>query len=288
MAPLGFLYAGKPRWALLYLVTFYPLVLVLFCLDTDTWAVLISALPLIIAVLVSYLAYRAAKRASPRVQPRYARLSGLLTIFGVAALAICAFRAFLYEPFRAPSTSMEPTLPVGTRLVVEKLGYGYVRALGFRLMTRPMTAVPQRGELLVFEFPRDPAEVYIKRLVGVPGDRLVYRAKRLSVNGIDTRVRQLDDYLLLDRASYVKRMRERLGTTEFDILLDPQRPPEQADPRNFPLHEHCSFDAEGFACTVPAGHYFFMGDNRDNSLDSRHWGFVRADQLLGKVVAIYP
>ena len=182
---------------------------------------------------------------------------------------------------------MAPTAEVGARIIVQKSGYGHFSSYGLTFGSRPISAPLRRGDIVVFDYPVDPAQTYIKRLVGLPGDRVVYRDKHLYVNGTDTRVRRLDDYLHADRPRYSQRFLDKLDGTTFATLQDKdvQRKPE---PRQFAFRDHCAYTEDEVRCDVPAGNFCVMGDNRDNSFDSRYWGFVRADLVIGKVVKIIP
>lgn len=140
---------------------------------------------------------------------------------------------------------------------------------------------------MVFKFPKDPSLDYIKRVVGVAGDKIVYKNKRLTVNGRELAYEKLSDYLDEERLTYYSHYRENLNNTQHGILNDDRVPAYVPSPDAFPQHELCSYNLEGFACTVPPGHYFMMGDNRDNSLDSRYWGFVPDKNIVGKAFFVW-
>jgi signal peptidase I len=151
---------------------------------------------------------------------------------------------------------------------------------------------PQRGDVMVFRFPKDPSTDYIKRVIGVPGDKIVYKNKRLTVNGQHLQYQNLPDYLDESegaRTEYRKSFKENLTGVQHDILNydDPDHPAYVRNPDNFPYREMCTYDTEGFACSVPPGHYFMMGDNRDNSGDSRYWGFVPDENIVGKAFFVW-
>lgn len=287
-APLGLLYAGKPRWAGIYVAAIMAVAVLQFFHPFDSafdWAVTLLMIAVSVAGIV--LAYRAAKRAPARIRPAYTRGTSLLAIGAAAVAAIVAFRTFVYEPFRVPSTAMAPTAEIGARIIVRKFGYGHFSTYGVKFGSRPISAPLQRGDVVVFDYPVDPKQTYVKRIVGLPGDRVVVRDKHVFVNGIDTRVRQLDDYLHPDRPQYSQRFLDKLDGTTFSTLQDKDvhRKPE---PSQFAFRDRCVYADDEIRCDVPAGNYFVMGDNRDNSLDSRYWGFVRSDLIIGKVVRIIP
>ena len=146
---------------------------------------------------------------------------------------------------------------------------------------------PKRGDVMVFKYPKDLSLDYIKRVVGVPGDKIVYKNKRLTVNDQVLSYQPLPDYLDEERLSYSKQFMENLTGRQHKILNDDNAPSYVQNPDLFPKHELCTYNVEGFACTVPAGQYFMMGDNRDNSLDSRYWGFVPDKNIVGKAFFVW-
>ena len=146
---------------------------------------------------------------------------------------------------------------------------------------------PQRGEVMVFRYPPDPSQDYIKRVVGLPGDKLVYKNKRLSINGQEINQIKSDDYQDPGRLIFTPQFKELLGVAEHRILIEPEAPAFVRQIVDFPYRENCTYNVDGVECVVPAGHYFMMGDNRDNSLDSRFWGFVPEENIVGKAVWIW-
>lgn len=215
-------------------------------------------------------------------QPTWIEYSG--SFFPVLAL-VFFLRSFLYEPFKIPSSSMVPTLTIGDLILVNKFTYG----IRLPIINKKIIEIgtPQRGDVMVFKYPKDMTLDYIKRVVGVPGDKIVYKNKRLTVNGEALPYQPLPDYLDEERLTYSKQYRENLTGREHRILNDDNAPPYVQNPDSFPQHELCSYNAEGFACTVPTGQYFMMGDNRDNSLDSRYWGFVPDKNIVGKAFFVW-
>ena len=142
---------------------------------------------------------------------------------------------------------------------------------------------------MVFKYPKDMSQDYIKRVIGVPGDKIVYENKRLSVNGVPVQYEAMDDYLDDERPVYHKQFVEKLPNAPHRILnMDGQRSINLAavDP-DFPHHENCTYSYDKFTCIVPEGNYFMMGDNRDNSADSRYWGFVPDQNIVGKAVLVW-
>ncbi|NML59783.1 signal peptidase I [Massilia sp. RP-1-19] len=216
-------------------------------------------------------------------QPTWIEYSG--SFFPVIAL-VFFLRSFLYEPFKIPSSSMVPTLLVGDLILVNKFTYG----IRLPVLNKKVVDVnnPQRGDVMVFKYPNDMSQDYIKRVVGVPGDTIVYENKRLSVNGQPVAYTPLDDYLDDESPVYHKQLVENLTGVPHRILNSDNKPGvEVAIVENFPKREACDFSYEKFTCTVPAGNYFMMGDNRDHSLDSRYWGFVPDKNIVGKAFFVW-
>ena len=225
---------------------------------------------------------RAVLQASLMRQPTWIEYSG--SFFPVIAL-VFGLRSFLYEPFKIPSTSMVPTLQVGDLILVNKYTYG----IRLPILNKKVLEVndPQRGDVMVFKYPENMTLDYIKRVVGVPGDMVTYRNKRLIVNGEQVSYKVLPDYLDEETLSYSKLLTENLNGVAHQILNNPRAPSYVSNPHDFPNRDLCTYDAEGFTCKVPAGQYFMMGDNRDNSLDSRYWGFVPDKNIVGKAFVVW-
>ncbi|TXH12553.1 MAG: signal peptidase I [Gammaproteobacteria bacterium] len=199
-------------------------------------------------------------------------------------LIVFLLRSFLVEPFKIPSGSMIPTLQVGDFILVNKYTYGIrLPVVNWKVIALNS---PQRGDVIVFRYPVDPSLDYIKRVVGVPGDRIAYQNKQLTINGEPVPRQRLDDYRHPERLYYSLQYAERMGTTEFRTLND-EGAPAFVDPDSFPLRQNCTYNAVGVICTVPPGQYFVMGDNRDNSKDSRFWGFVPDENIVGKAFFIW-
>lgn len=185
-------------------------------------------------------------------------------------LVVLLLRSFLVEPFRIPSGSMIPTLLVGDFILVNKFTYG----LRLPVTNHRFVALgtPARGDVVVFRYPEDPSTPFIKRIVGLPGDTISYRDKRVLVNGEQVPYAEQGQFLGVKSAAMhtgAELLTETLGAHRHDIIVTPGAP---------------AFDAE---FQVPAGQYFVLGDNRDNSRDSRYWGFVPDENLIGKAFFIW-
>ncbi|CAI8182796.1 MAG: Signal peptidase I [Marinobacterium sp. xm-d-530] len=199
----------------------------------------------------------------PKVnKPYWAELSS--SIFPVLA-AVLILRSFLYEPFQIPSGSMLPTLKVGDFILVNKYHYGLRTPVGNIKFVD--NNEPQRGDVMVFKYPQNPSVYYIKRVIGLPGDEIVYKDKVLFVNGEP----QNQTLIAQIPAINPKRLQveEQLGSVAHEIYRD------------------VNARVMNGGWRVPEGHYFMMGDNRDNSNDSRYWGFVPDELVVGKAVSVW-
>ena len=200
-------------------------------------------------------------------------------------LIVFLLRSFLVEPFKIPSGSMIPTLLVGDFILVNKYTYG-IRLPVINKKVIELNS-PQRGDVVVFRYPVDTSLDYIKRVVGLPGDKVEYRNKQITINGQAVEIHRNGDFLDKERLFYTPRFVETLGGVQHETLIEDEAPPYVAHVMQFPHRNNCHYNAEGFSCVVPSGHYFMMGDNRDNSQDSRVWGFVPDENLVGKAFFIW-
>jgi signal peptidase I len=200
-------------------------------------------------------------------------------------IAVFFLRSFLFEPFKIPSGSMIPTLLIGDLILVNKFHYG-VRLPVINTKITEGTPV-ERGDVMVFRYPPKPSLDYIKRVVGVPGDEVAYLNKRLTINGKAVATVALPEFFDEDVMRYFKQYQETLGEHKHGILNDDDRPAFVPGADDFVFKKNCIYTVEGVVCKVPAGHYFMMGDNRDNSLDSRYWGFVPDKNIVGKAFFVW-
>ncbi len=200
-------------------------------------------------------------------------------------LIVFLLRSFLFEPFKIPSGSMIPTLLVGDLILVNKFDFGIrLPVINHKIIANKD---PARGDVVVFRYPPDPRLDYIKRVVGLPGDEVAYRNKVLTINGQRIDTTPLPDFYDEDSRRYAQQFSEKLAGVEHRILNDKDRPAFIPGAQNFPNNEACRYSGEGVICKVPANHYFVMGDNRDNSVDSRYWGFVPDRNLVGRAFFVW-
>ena len=222
------------------------------------------------------------KRSKEAKQPWWVEYS--VSFFPVI-LIVFFLRSFLVEPFKIPSGSMIPTLLIGDFILVNKYTYG-VRLPVVNIKIVELGS-PKRGDVMVFRYPSDPSLDYIKRVVGLPGDRIEYRNKELQLNGMPVPRRQVEDYESRERLQYFPRYLESFEGAGHEIILEKETPGFVSHGMDFRHSGNCDYNSGGLVCTVPAGHYFVMGDNRDNSSDSRVWGFVPDENIVGKAFFIW-
>jgi signal peptidase I len=183
-------------------------------------------------------------------------------------LVVFLLRSFIVEPFRIPSGSMLPNLHIGDFILVNKFSYGIrLPVVNKKIID---TSSPDRGNVMVFRFPHDPSINFIKRVVGLPGDKIEYREKRLYINGEPIETESLGEFQSDSQKKYVgNRFMETLDSNSHEIIVDPNKRTTET------------------SYAVPQGHYFVMGDNRDHSNDSRYWGFVPEKNIIGRAFFIW-
>lgn len=290
--PFAFLYVNKSKLFWFYLITAISVVLLDIKLhsnaDEALWyqSVYFSWLFVVICPIHAYIISKKYNRE--QVRHWYASWWATLLCFLLCFSFVFLVRTFLYEPFSIPAKSMSPTLNPGDQVVVSKMGYGNYRYLGMQVRRTVPTRKLKRGEIVVFQFPGNPNVDFVKRVVGLSGDKVIYRNKTVYIQLYceDASVGCLPAQEVLKQPTEKKDVPEHtyywesLDDISYEIMLKNNK----AD-----LVSHY-FDQEGTRLDewlVPEGHYFVLGDNRDNSLDSRYWGFVPENNIIGKVVYIW-
>lgn len=200
-------------------------------------------------------------------------------------LFVFLLRSFVVEPFKIPSGSMIPTLLVGDLILVNKFAYG----IRLPIVDKKIIPVsdPKPGDVMVFRYPNDPSLDYIKRVIGVGGDVVDYHNKRLTINGKALPTETMEKYYDPERFSYSLQFKETINGKTHLMLNDEEAPAYVVGAEDFEFRKNCEYDVKGFRCVVPKGHYFMMGDNRDNSSDSRIWGFVSDKEIVGKAFLVW-
>jgi len=282
--PIGLLYAGFP-----ILATAIALLLIAAVPFSTAWSWSQSQNGIVIFKIVfgiasSTLCFLLAVRSAPHAQrPAYTRWYGLIVGGVILTALVGLFRVFFYETYAAASTSMAPSAYGGRILLVKKFGYAPLTAFSLNFGSTGAFRMAERGDIVAFIPPERRDQIWVKRVVGLPGDTITYRDRHLFVNGVDTRGAKRPDFLDDDTLTFLARYEEKIGTRVYDILLREQAR-EFPQPDAFPFRDRCTYRDDEIACVVPPGNYYLLGDNRDNSLDSRTFGFVRADAIVGKVV----
>ena len=231
-------------------------------------ALILTLLTAFTGAVVAYDKFYLRKRTSDSGEETNAALNTIIDYsrsFFPVLLFVLVIRSFIFEPFRIPSGSMMPTLLQGDYIFVKKYSFGLrLPVLDKKIIE---TGEPERGDVVVFRLPSEPSINYIKRVIGLPGDEIVYEEHRLTVNGeLIAVTRDADLPIASAAATYV----EQLGDRKHAILV--------TNPRNA---------MRDGRFTVPDGHYFMMGDNRDNSRDSRFIGAIPETHLVGEAVRVW-
>ncbi len=210
--------------------------------------------------------------------------AGLFPVF----IIVFVLRSFLFEPFKIPSGSMIPTLLVGDLILVNKFTYG----VRLPIVHNKVISVgqPERGDVMVFRYPLDTSVDYIKRVIGLPGDQLSIQGNRITINGQLVPMDRTGEFYDVERGGYAPLYSERLGDITHNLLTELDnssfiRLPDREV--QVPDRAHCKPSPGGFTCQVPPGHYFMMGDNRERSQDSRSWGFVPEENIVGRAFFIW-
>ena len=260
--PLGMLYVVKAKWALLYFC------IAVLAISNDIFKLtdyqLIWLASIIILASIPHAFIVALKSEPHSNRAWYSRWFGLTAIYVSFIFLVIVFRAFIYDIFSMPAASMWPSIQTGSTIAVSKWGYGNYSAFGITLLkTKPSNAI-NKGDVIVFSYPRDTSIDYVKRVVGLPGDNVAYYNKTLYINKAVVKREHIED---IDEYSvYVE---ENAGIEYYISLIRGTK---------------SKLDGE---VTVPENQYFVLGDNRDNSNDSRVWGFVPQNNIIGKVIKVF-
>jgi signal peptidase I len=288
---VGLLYAAKLRWAFVYFIVLAGAAADFLWWGGSSFVALLFPLITLTGVAHAFLA--AARYPVGLHRPIYSKWHGLLGILFLLFTLLVLVRAFLFEPFRVASGSMLPTLEVGKHVIASKWGYGNNSAYGITIRKGEIGAPVTRGDVMVFVFPASNERLeYLMRVVGLPGDLIEYKAKSLSINGQPAIYHDLGTYDYVTHAGDLVSANSRsesIGTATYRVLNAPDMPAIFiGNISDFPSKAHCIYRSDGFACRVPDKHYYMLGDNRDASNDSRYWGFVPQDHIVGKVINLQP
>lgn len=238
-------------------------------MDFDFETFLLTA-TLVAALIWGGYVWKKKKTRAPSDEGKEPLLVEYSRSFFPILLVVLLLRSFLVEPFRIPSGSMMPTLLIGDFILVNKFSYG-IRLPSFHTKIIEL-GEPERGDVVVFRYPKDPTTDYIKRVVGVPGDHIAYYNKQLYINNILMEQTPLGLYTGQgkgEKMTGAAQFSESLGEIEHNILVRNGAPSVEGE------------------FVLPEGQYFVMGDNRDNSNDSRYWGPVPEENLVGKAFMIW-
>lgn len=217
----------------------------------------------------------------------YASWCGTVSFYILVFISTIALRAFYFEPFSIPAGSMSPTLNPGDQLIVTKNGFGNYSYLGIQLLKTEPTEKPNRGDIIVFQYPQNPQIDYVKRVIGLPGDKIIYRNKAIFIKKACSKPEgECPSYVAINKSEKVpfenelSHYEEKLGGKSYSILID-----TNTGDRTSYYYNQVETGIDEWL--VPDGHYFVLGDNRDNSLDSRYWGFVPEGNIIGKSFYIW-
>jgi len=251
------------------------------------------ALILFVALVITGVIWLIDALTAARTRPAEAKLPMLVDYaksFFPVILLVFLLRSFLVEPFKIPSGSMLPTLQVGDFILVNKYTYG----IRLPILNQKVIEIgqPKHGDVMVFRYPKDPGLDYIKRVIGLPGDTVEYVDKRLVINGKAVSVATAGEYsYVANGLNYITGQiwQEQLGEHNHIAMTQKDMPPviPYQVAGDFPFRDNCTYNDQGFKCKVPEGYYFMMGDNRDASNDSRYWGFVPDENIVGRAFMIW-
>lgn len=285
----AFLYVNKAKlfWGYLVIALAIGFASITVGNDTDLKQWIESGyITIAFALICSIHAFLLAKSYSDEIRNWYAKWWMVLVI-AISVLAIIVFvRGFFIEPFAIPSSAMSPTFKPGDHVIVGKVGFGNYRYSGIQLHKTEPSEFPLRGEVIVFQYPQDPSIDYIKRVVGLPGDSIIYRNKTIFIKErCESGSTDCPSYKAIEKVEVstsnsgepIDVFSESIGQTTYNISIHNMR-------SALASHYFSQPGTQQDEWIVPDGHYFVLGDNRDNSLDSRYWGFVPSENVIGRVI----
>lgn len=294
MQPFTFLYVNKARlfWFYLMLAVFVSVLDAKLhaIADSESWYQKIYFTWLVLAACPLHAYFISRRYDKNQVRKWYASWWATLGCFALFFTALFLVRTFFYEPFSIPAQSMSPTLKPGDQVIVSKVGHGNYRYLGMQIAKATPTKILKVGDVIVFQYPENPQIDYVKRVIGVPGDKIIYRNKRIVIKPAcpaqlttcpsTVEIKKEYQFSGTEAGLEYEYYQETLGDVAYNTKLTPTR----ADPLERYFTQAGGQVSEWL---VPDNEYFVLGDNRDNSLDSRYWGFVPEVNVIGKVVAVY-
>ncbi|MGF1878353.1 signal peptidase I [Photobacterium frigidiphilum] len=270
--PFVFLYVNRAKYFFFYVLL---LVSVLIIDSQLLWVIFI------LCPMHAFLVTR--KYNGTEDRGWYAKWWTTLLCFFVTLTFIIILRVFLFDLFRIPASSMSPLLNPGDHLIVNKRGFGNYRYFGMQVAKTTSSFNLERGEVIVFQYPLKPQIDFVKRVIGLPGDRIIYRNKNIYLKQACIKnIEGCADYKLLNQIKKEQLdndfwlFEESIDVNTYSILIDVTK--KDRTSRYF-SQDNSLLDE----WVVPSGHYFVLGDNRDNSSDSRYWGFVPKENIIGTV-----